>query len=105
MGGRGRRDAAIRSPPGWRGRKRIFWEYDTRGSRVITDLSTNVACGCLTSQIGRDVVLSAKCGRTQRCARGRLVGHGGQAGGGAAQAGSQRLSKKKLAPFGAISKD
>ena len=50
--------------------KRIFlkniWEYDTLGSQVITDLSTNRACGCLTSQIGRDVVLSTKCGRTQK---------------------------------------
>ena len=42
------------------------WEYDTSGSRVITDLSTDEACGCLTSQIGRDVVLSTKYGRTQR---------------------------------------
>ena len=41
-------------------------EYDTAGSRVITDLSTDAACGCLTSQIGRDVVLSAKYGRTQK---------------------------------------
>ena len=32
-------------------------EYDTRGSQVITDLSTNRTCGCLTSQFGRDVVL------------------------------------------------
>jgi len=46
------------------GQKR--WEYDTKGSRVITDLSTNLACGCLTSQIGRDVVFSTKYGRTQR---------------------------------------
>ena len=41
-------------------------EYDTQGSRVITDLSTNLACGCLTSQIGRDVVLSTKYGRTRK---------------------------------------
>ena len=47
------------------GGKGYFWEYGTKGSRVITDLSTNLACGCLTSQIGRDVVLSAKYGRTQ----------------------------------------
>ena len=45
--------------------KTVVWEYDTWGSRVITDLSTNQACGCLTSQIGPDVVLSTKCGRTQ----------------------------------------
>ena len=44
-------------------------EYDTKGSRVITDLSTNLACGCLTSQIGRDVVLSTKYGRTQQIRR------------------------------------
>ena len=49
----------------WTG-KRGFWEYDTESSRVITDLSTNTACSCLTSQIGRDVVFSAKYGRTQR---------------------------------------
>ena len=40
--------------------------YGTQDSRVITDLSTNWACSCLTSQIGRDVVFSTKCGRTQR---------------------------------------
>ena len=50
-----------------KGKKR---EYDTWGSRVITDLSTNQACGCLTSQIGRDVVLSTKCGRTRVVPRG-----------------------------------
>ena len=53
---------AERSRGGDIGTKR---EYDTWGSRVITDLSTNQACGCLTSQIGRDVVLSTKYGRTQ----------------------------------------
>ena len=42
-------------------------EYDTWGSRVIPDLSTNQACCCLTSQIGRDTVFSAKYGRTRRC--------------------------------------
>ena len=42
-------------------------EYDTEGSQVITDLSTNRACGCLTSQIGRDMVFSAKYGRTRCC--------------------------------------
>ncbi len=51
------------------------WGYDTEGSRVITDLSTNSACGCLTSQIGRDVVFSTKYGRTrvtgERSASGR----------------------------------
>ena len=40
-------------------------EYGTEGSQVITDLSTNRACGCLTSQIGRDMVFSAKYGRTR----------------------------------------
>ena len=40
--------------------------YVTPGSRVIPDLSTDGACGCLTSQIGRDVVLSTKYGRTHR---------------------------------------
>jgi hypothetical protein len=50
-------------------KKKIFWEYDTTGSRVITDLSTNGACRCLTSQIGRDVVLSPEYGRTQRSGR------------------------------------
>ncbi len=49
-----------------------YWEYDTKGSRVITDLSTNLACGCLTSQIGRDVVLSTKYGRTQHIPRAYL---------------------------------
>ena len=49
------------------GEKKIG-EYDTTGSRVITDLSTNGACRCLTSQIGRDVVLSPEYGRTQRSA-------------------------------------
>ncbi len=55
-------------------RKRIFplcargKGYSTRGSRVITDLSTSMACSCLTSQIGRDVVFSAECGRTRWCA-------------------------------------
>ncbi len=48
--------------------KKVFGEYDTQGSQVITDLSTNRACGCLTSQIGRDMVFSTKYGRTQRCA-------------------------------------
>ena len=42
-------------------------EYGTEGSQVITDLSTNRACGCLTSQIGRDMVFSAKYGRTRLC--------------------------------------
>ena len=42
MGGRRRR------PVGGE-KKCFFWEYDTAGSRVITDLSTNAACGCLTS--------------------------------------------------------
>ena len=41
-------------------------EYGTEGSQVITDLSTNRACSCLTSQIGRDMVFSTKYGRTQR---------------------------------------
>ncbi|KAL7698370.1 hypothetical protein NQL31_003695 [Lotmaria passim] len=45
-------------------------EYGTRGSQVITDLSTNRACGCLTSQIGRDMVFSPKYGRTRCCAAG-----------------------------------
>ena len=40
-------------------------EYDTKGSRVITDLSTDLACECLTSVIGREQVFSLKCGRTQ----------------------------------------
>ena len=40
-------------------------DYDTSGSQVITDLSTKLACGCLTSQIGRDVVFSTKYGRNQ----------------------------------------
>jgi hypothetical protein len=62
-------------------------EYDTAGSRVITDLSTNAACGCLTLQIGRDTVFSTKCGRTQlhaeRCVRQLLVGgRAGERGGG-----------------------
>lgn len=48
-------------------------EYDTEGSRVISDLSTNWACSCLTSQIGRDMVFSAKCGRTRETAENSLV--------------------------------
>ena len=58
------------SLPSWafslarRGEKKR-WEYDTPGSQVITDLSTNGACGCLTSQIGRDMVFSTKYGRTR----------------------------------------
>ena len=34
-------------------------EYNTLGSQVIPDLSTNNAWSCLTSQIGRDTVFSA----------------------------------------------
>ena len=49
-----------------KGKKGVL-EYDTWGSRVIPDLSTNQACCCLTSQIGRDTVFSAKYGRTRRC--------------------------------------
>ncbi len=55
------------APPGQK--EKMFWEYDTGGSRVITDLSTNQACSCLTSQIGRDEVLSTKYGRTRWCGR------------------------------------
>ena len=52
-------------------------EYDTKGSRVITDLSTNLACGCLSSQIGRDGEFSTKYGRTRRCrATPRRAGRG-----------------------------
>ncbi|KAH9586571.1 hypothetical protein LSM04_009245 [Trypanosoma melophagium] len=40
--------------------------YGTPGSSAITDRRTNEACGRLTSQIGRDMVHSAKYGRT-RC--------------------------------------
>ncbi len=35
----------------------------TQGSHVITHRSTNWACRCLTSQIGRDGVLSPEYGR------------------------------------------
>ena len=38
-------------------------ECDTQGSHVITHRSTNWACWCLTSQIGRDGVLSPEYGR------------------------------------------
>ena len=48
-------------------------EYGTEGSQVITDLSTNRACGCLTSQIGRDMVFSAKYGRTRSFYRVKMV--------------------------------
>ena len=41
---------------------------------AVSWMDTNSACGCLTSQIGRDVVLSAKCGRTQRCGRAARAG-------------------------------
>ena len=44
-----------------------FEACNTTSSRVIPDLSTNQACCCLTSQIGRDTVFSAKYGRTRRC--------------------------------------
>eukprot|EP00661_Eupelagonemidae_sp_cell13_P019288 gene19287-biopygen2488 len=40
-------------------------ECDTQGSHVITHRSTNWACRCLTSQIGRDGVLSPEYGRIQ----------------------------------------
>ena len=36
---------------------------NTQGSHVITHRSTNWACRCLTSQIGRDGVLSPEYGR------------------------------------------
>ena len=39
---------------------------NTQGSHVITHRSTNWACRCLTSQIGRDGVLSPEYGRI-RC--------------------------------------
>ncbi len=38
---------------------------NTQGSHVITHRSTNWACRCLTSQIGRDGVLSPEYGRIQ----------------------------------------
>ncbi len=82
--------------------KKRFWEYDTAGSRVITDLSTNAACWCLTSQIGRDVVLSPKYGRTQQTARGPLEVVWWR---GAGPFPGAETGKKKLAPFGACSKD
>ena len=44
----------------WQRAKR---ECDTQGSHVITHRSTNWACWCLTSQIGRDGVLSPEYGR------------------------------------------
>ncbi len=47
------------------GKRKKVWEYDTWGSRVIPDLSTDRACSCLTSQIGRDTVFSTKYDRTQ----------------------------------------
>ncbi len=53
-------------------KKQKFWEYGTEGSRVISDLSTNWACSCLTSQIGRDMVFSAKFGRTREAERSIL---------------------------------
>ena len=68
--------------------KSDFWEYDTAGSRVITDLSTNAACGCLTSQIGRDAVLSPKCGRTQRRGESRV-----------SRLGRGKKWAKKIGPF------
>src|SRR5436305_703294 len=74
--------------------KKECWEYDTESSRVITDLSTNTACGCLTSQIGRDVVLSAKYGRTQTSAA-RATGQQARRGGwrsGQHNHGSRRTS-------------
>ena len=42
----------------------------TQGSHVITHRSTNWACRCLTSQIGRDGVLSPEYGRIRQCAGG-----------------------------------
>ena len=83
-------------------KKKDFWEYDTAGSRVITDLSTNAACWCLTSQIGRDVVFSPKYGRTQQTARGPLEVVWWR---GAGPFPGAETGKKKLAPFGACSKD
>jgi hypothetical protein len=67
---RSRQNLFFRFPEAHRGNaraKKKKLEYNTPGSRVISDLSTNVACGCLTSQIGRDVVFPTKCGRTQKC--------------------------------------
>ena len=40
-------------------RAKSILEYNTTGSRVIPDLSTNAAWSCLTAQIGRDTVFSA----------------------------------------------
>jgi hypothetical protein len=52
------------------------WACNTKSSRVIPDLSTYLACGCLTSQIGRDTVFSAKYDRTQRLETARLANFG-----------------------------
>ena len=41
---------------------------NTQGSHVITHRSTNWACWCLTSQIGRDGVLSPEYGRIRPAA-------------------------------------
>ena len=69
-------------------------EYDTKGSRVITDLSTNLACGCLSSQIGRDGEFSTKYGRTRRCRATRRWAGRGRRGpfAGARAAASPRLA-------------
>ena len=41
--------------------------HDTRDSRVVTHRSTNRARRCLTSEIGRDPVLSTWYGRVRPC--------------------------------------
>ena len=43
---------------------------NTQGSHVITHRSTNWACRCLTSQIGRDGVLSPEYGRIRQEGKG-----------------------------------
>ena len=69
-------------PLGGRAPDRPGGDYDTPGSRVITDLSTDGACGCLTSQIGRDEVLSTKCGRNRlRTLMSWRLAHHGRTGG------------------------
>ena len=71
----GHHEANLNNEAGEIQAKKVVVEYNTWGSRVIPDLSTNQACGCLTSQIGRDTVFSAKCGRTQALGMRSLRGH------------------------------
>ncbi|ORC89999.1 uncharacterized protein TM35_000102670 [Trypanosoma theileri] len=54
------------APTPRRWRKKSGRGYGVPGSSaVVSDLRTNEACGRLTSQIGRDMLHSAKHGRTQ----------------------------------------